>query len=739
MDLYADIIVNSDAVTIDKPFSYKVKDELRDSLKQGHRVRIPFGFGNKTIEGFVFNIYEEEKNDNIKYKYVVSICDKEPLLDREHLLLVEFLRRKYLCKYIDALRIMIPPKILSGNKEKFKKVVIFSKYIFDEVELKKEKSKVRKQIDALNVVKDNSGIYSKTELVNKFNISLSSLNKLIEKEAIAIEFEKVDRSDRREFEKYPAKRLTEAQEAAYYKILRSNKTCLLKGVTGSGKTEVYMNLVSAMLFEDKTSVMLVPEIALTPQMIERFKGRFGPDVAIFHSRLSDGERYDQWYRVKTGEAKLVIGARSALFLPFKDLGLIIVDEEHENSYKSEVAPRYSTVEVCNFMRGLNGCMVVLGTATPSLDSYYKTIKKEYELVELRERIGGKPLPTVEITDMREELRSGNKTMFSRALYHKIKEKLERKEQIILFLNRRGYSSFVSCRSCGFVYTCDCCDISMTYHKNGFMICHYCGRTKKISKTCPKCSSTYLKHFGTGTEKVEQAVRHYFKEARVIRMDNDTTRKKGSHEILYNKFKNQEADILVGTQMIAKGLDFENVTLVGVLAADMGINFPDYRAGERSFQLLTQVSGRAGRADKEGEVIIQTYTPDHYSLKYAKIADYESFFKEEIMIRKAMDYPPFSKLMIINLGSKFESELITFSKKLRAEVYNILKDETDTTVFEATQSIVAKINDTHRWQILIKGNINDYNAMLIKNGVYKLTQGVYNKIRVTMDINPNNLM
>ncbi len=469
MDLYADIVVNSDAITIDKPFSYKVRENLRDILKLGHRVRIPFGNGNKTIEGFVFNIYEEEKDDNIRYKYIVDVCDPEPLLNRESLILVEFLRRKYLCKYIDAIRVMIPPKIMSGNKERVKQ--------------------------------------------------------------------------------------------------------------------------------------------------------------------------------------------------FKDLGLIIVDEEHESSYKSEMSPRYNTIEVCEFIKGLKDCKVVLGSATPSLDSYYKALKKDYDLVELTTRIGGKPLPKVDIVDMREELRAGNKAMLSRALYKKIKEKLSKKEQIILFLNRRGYSSFVSCRSCGFVYSCESCDISMTYHHNGFLICHYCGKTKKIDRACPKCQSKYLKHFGTGTEKVEMAVKHYFPEARVLRMDVDTTRKKNSHEELYNSFKNGDADILVGTQMIAKGLDFENVTLVGVLAADLGINFPDYRASERSFQILTQVSGRAGRADKEGEVIIQTYSPENYSLNYAKTGDYDKFFKEEIMIRKAMDYPPFSKLMLINLSSKFENELITFSKKL----------------------------------------------------------------------------
>ena len=730
MDLYADIVVNSDAITIDKPFSYKVRENLRNILKLGHRVRIPFGNGNKTIEGFVFNIYEEEKDDNIRYKYIVDVCEPEPLLNRENLILVEFLRRKYLCKYIDAIRVMIPPKIMSGNKEKIKQVIFFNKFV---------EGMTDKQIQGLEKIRENDGIFSRAELTKELGISTYTIKKLIDSGAVIVKEQKVDRSNYREFEKYPAKKLTDEQENAYYKILRSNKVCLLKGVTGSGKTEVYMNLVSAMLFEDKTSLMLVPEISLTPQMIERFKGRFGKDVAVFHSRLSDGERYDEWYRVRNGEAKLVIGARSALFLPFKDLGLIIVDEEHESSYKSEMSPRYNTIEVCEFIKGLKDCKVVLGSATPSLDSYYKALKKDYDLVELTTRIGGKPLPKVEIVDMREELKAGNKAMFSRALYKKIKEKLSKKEQIILFLNRRGYSSFVSCRSCGFVYVCESCDISMTYHHNGFLICHYCGKTKKMDRTCPKCKSKYLKHFGTGTEKVEMAVKHYFPEARVLRMDVDTTRKKNSHEELYNSFKNGEADILVGTQMIAKGLDFENVTLVGVLAADLGINFPDYRASERSFQILTQVSGRAGRADKEGEVIVQTYSPENYSLNYAKTGDYDKFFKEEIMIRKAMDYPPFSKLMLINLSSKFENELITFSKKLCNAIKQELKDETDTIVYEATQSVISKIKDTYRWQILIKGNINDYNSGLIKNRVYKLTNGVYNKIRVTMDINPNNLM
>ncbi|MGL4990397.1 MAG: primosomal protein N' [Sarcina sp.] len=732
MELYADIIINSDAMTIDRPFSYKVKKEFEQYLRQGHRVKIPFGNRNKTIEGFVFNIYEDEKNDGIKYKYISSICDEKPLLSRDSLLLVEFLRRKYLCKYIDALKILIPPKIMNGNKEKIKKVLVT-------LPLREGIKLTEKQKKAYDIIKENEGIFTKAELTKELSIGAHLIKKLFELSVINTNDVKVDRSDVRSFESYPSKKLTDSQELAYYEILKSNKPVLLKGITGSGKTEVYMNLVSSMLIEEKTSVILVPEIALTPQMIERFKGRFGNEVAIFHSKLSDGERYDQWHKVKNGNIKIIIGARSALFLPFVDLGLIIIDEEHESSYKSEQNPKYSTIEVATFIKQMTSCYLVLGSATPSLESYYKSLKKEFMLVELKERIGNAKLPIVSTVDMREELKNGNKSMFSRTLYYKIKEKLEKKEQIILFLNRRGYSSFVSCRKCGFVYTCDSCDISMTYHKGGFMICHYCGKTKKLTGKCPKCASKYIKHFGTGTEKVEEAVKHYFKNSRVLRMDASTTRNKNAYEEIYTKFKNQEADILIGTQMIAKGLDFENVTLVGVLAADLSINFPDYRACEKSFQLLTQVSGRAGRLQKEGEVIIQSYNPQHYSIEYAKNNDYEGFFKEEIMIRKAMEYPPFSKIMILNISSKFEKELISFSKNLELKIKNALKKENKVMVFNATQSTIAKIKDIYRWQILIKGNINDYNRAIIKNEVYNLSQGVYNKIKVTMDIDPNNLM
>ncbi|MGL5244489.1 MAG: primosomal protein N', partial [Sarcina sp.] len=543
-----------------------------------------------------------------------------------------------LCKYIDAIRIMIPPKIMSGNKEKTKNVIVFSKYL---EELNSN------QIEALNKIREFSGIYTKTEITLNLGVSSYMVNKLIELGVVFAKEVKVDRSNQKQFKQYPPKALNEEQINAYDIILESEKDIfLLKGVTGSGKTEVYMNLVSYMLLLEKSSLILVPEIALTPQMIERFKGRFGKDVAVFHSRLSDGERYDEWYRVKNGEVKLVIGARSAIFLPFNDLGLIVVDEEHEGSYKSEMNPKYSTIEICEFISKLKGCKVVLGSATPSIESYYKALQGQYELIELKSRANKINLPSISIIDMREELKNNNKSMFSKELFYKINQRLKNKEQIILFLNRRGFSTFVSCRSCGYVFKCDHCDISMTYHNNGFLVCHYCGKTKRVQNVCPKCNSSYVKFFGTGTEKVEEAVKHYFPNARVLRMDVDTTKKKNSHANIYNDFKNGNADILIGTQMIAKGLDFENVTLVGVLAADTTLNLPDFKSSERTFQILTQVSGRSGRGSKEGEVVIQTYTPDHYSIVYSKEGNYQGFFDKEINIRRIMNYPPFTQLLLI---------------------------------------------------------------------------------------------
>ncbi len=730
---FAQVIINSDALQIDKPFTYKIKKEMKEKISIGHRVLVSFGVGHKKVEGFVIELLGEvsKEESNIRYKYIAELCDNEALLTKEDFEIVKFLRRKYMCKYIDAIRILIPYRIMGGNTKKTKSVVSFNKDI--------EKITIQQQ-NSLDIIKTLSGKFSKMELATKTNISIYMINKLLKLGALKIDEVDISRIINKEFPIYPPKKLNEEQLNAYNKILDSNQSMfLLKGITGSGKTEVYMNLVTYMLLLEKTCLILVPEISLTPQMIERFKGRFGSDVAVFHSKLSMGERYDQWYRVKNKEVNLVVGTRSALFLPFKDLGLIIVDEEHDGSYKSDMNPKYNTIEVCKFFTKLKGCKVVLGSATPSTESFYKALIKEYELIEINNRVNNKELPKVSLVDMREELKNNNKSMFSRELFSKINDRLKKKEQIILFLNRRGFSTFVSCRSCGYVFKCDNCDISMTYHSNGYLVCHYCGKREKIKTTCPKCGSTYVKYFGTGTEKVEEAVKRYFPKAKVLRMDVDTTRKKGSYEYIYNTFKNKEADILIGTQMVTKGFDFENVTLVGVMAADITLNLPDYRSSEKTFQILTQVSGRAGRGEKPGEVIIQTYSPNNYAISLAKENNYNDFFKKEIVIRKALDYPPFSKILLINIAGENERNIDKFSKKLRKCLQIALEGHPEANIYNPGPSPINKINNVYRWQMMIKGNFNDIITDKIKKTVYENTKNIYNEIRVSLDINPNSFM
>lgn len=735
MKIYAEIILNTEALEIDRPFTYLVTEALNDIIKIGQIVKVPFGAKNRTIEGFVLGIKkEDEVNIDYKIKKISSITTKEPIVTKKDLELINFLRERYLCRYIDAFRLLIPVGIMKGAKNKSKNVVIFKNGDISKI----KNSEGYK--DILDFIENNSGKYNKSELTNKFNISTYKLNKLIENGLLETGEEIIYRYNTKSYEFDKQKKLTDEQNNAIEVINNSSeKVFLLKGVTGSGKTEIYMRLVEKALVEGKSAIILVPEISLTPQMIERFKGRFGTDVALFHSKLSDGERFDEWYRVKAGKVRLVVGARSAIFLPAKNLGLIIIDEEHENTYKSDQNPKYQTKEVAEFISELYGCKVILGSATPTIDNYYRALSGEIKLVELKNRVDNKPMPTMEIVDMREELKNSNKSLFSRSLFDNINNTLKRGEQVILFLNRRGFSTFVSCRGCGYVFKCEDCDISMTYHKNGFLVCHYCGKTKKESKECPKCQSKYVKFFGAGTERVEEEVRKYFTNARVIRMDVDTTRGKDSHEKIYNSFKKGEGDILIGTQMISKGLDFPNVTLVGVLAADMSINIPDYRSAERSFQIITQVGGRAGRGSKEGKVIIQTYTPEHYSLKYAVRYDYEGFYDKEFAIRGLMKYPPFGKILLINCTSKNETLLKTFMGDIDNKLKNIVKSEYDLELLGPIPCIISKIRENYRWQIIIKGDFTLNFAKNVKDILYDANKNVYNDIRMSIDINPNNLI
>ena len=732
-ELYAEVIINSDAIEIDRPFTYKVKEELLDIIEVGHRVKVPFGVKNKPTEAFVLGLKCEGIENVKKIKYISSILDDIPILTRDDLRLIDFLRENYLCKYIDAIRTIIPSGLSKGIKNKKKTVIVFNKELDGMFKDKDNYVKI------VNLIKEKNGELTKSEIINDYSLSSYSLNKLIENGYLLTEDRVVYRYNTRSYIEESKNVLNDEQKNAFNKILNSDKKgFLLKGVTGSGKTEVYMNLVGETLKEGKSAIVLVPEISLTPQMIERFKGRFGKNVALFHSKLSQGERFDEWYRIKKGEARLVVGARSAIFLPLDNLGIIIIDEEHENTYKSEQNPKYSTKEVAKFLSEIKGCKYILGSATPSIETYYEALNGKLELVEIKNRVSNRPLPQMEIVDMREELKSRNLSLLSRSLYNEMKETLERKEQIILFLNRRGYANFVSCRECGYVFKCPECDLSMTYHKNGYLICHYCGRAQREQKVCPECGSKYVKFFGAGTQRVEEEVKKYFPKARVMRMDVDTTRSKDSHENIYNAFKSGEGDILIGTQMVSKGLDFKNVTLVGVLAADISLNIPDYRSSERTYQIITQVAGRAGRGEKKGKVVIQTYTPNSLSLQYAIENNYNDLYNEEIKVRKIMNYPPFSTIFLINSISKDEGKLKEFMNKVGESLRKLLDSRENIQILGPVPCIITKLKDNYRWQIIIKGNLDNKLKLKIKDILYELNKSVYNEIRISMDINPNNM-
>lgn len=733
MYLFAQVVINNDAVSVDRLFTYKIPEKFMDLIKIGHRVLVPFGMGNKFYEGFVIGIQEFNESGFKNIKAIINLLDEEPLLKEDSLLLYKFMVDKYLCKKIESIRLLIPTGIMRGVKEKKRDVITFNRELHGKLLEKKE------YIAIMDFIKNNDGKYTKAQLTNEYKLSTYMVNKLIAEEYLKKVDEKVVRFSNKDYERYQSFELNEEQKKAFNDIIYSgDKLFLLKGVTGSGKTEVFMNLTREMLKEDKTTLVLVPEISLTPQMIERFKGRFGKNVAVFHSKLSPGERFDEWHRVRNGEVRLVVGARSAIFLPFDNLGLIVLDEEHEGTYKSEQNPKYHTREIAEYISKLNGCKVVFASATPSIESYYYALIDRYKLIELKNRVGASVMPSMKIVDMREELKSNNKSMFSRDLYNKISQNLQDKNQTIIFLNRRGHSTFVSCRQCGFVFKCDHCDISMTYHKNGYLICHYCGTAKKIATKCPKCESKYIKYFGVGTERVQEELKRSFPTARVLRMDVDTTRNKDSYEKIYETFKKGQADILVGTQMITKGLDFPNVTLVGVIAADMSLNLPDYRSGEKTFQLITQVGGRAGRGDKRGEVIIQTYTPDHYSIVHSINNDYEELFKEEITMRKDFNYPPFGKIFLIQGASKNEGLLLEFMNKLGKNLERIL-NLYSLEILGPCACGISRIKENYRWQIVLKGELSEDVCKIIKDRVYESYSNVYNDIRISIDINPNSLL
>ena len=600
----------------------------------------------------------------------------------------------------------------------------------------------------------NTDEVSLKDLISEFNTSLSVLRSMEKKDIIEI-FEKSVYRDpiKKYIPNYEKHVLNKVQNEIFNNILnginsKSNiNSYLIHGVTGSGKTEIYLQLVEEMLLKGKDSIVLVPEISLTPQTIDRFVGRFGDQVAVLHSKLSQGERFDQWRSIKEKKFKIVIGARSAVFAPFNNLGLIIIDEEHETTYKSDQNPKYDTIEVAKKRVDLENASLIMGTATPSLETYFKAQNGEIKLLEMMNRVSQRELPEVTLIDMREELNLGNKSIFSTELYEAINENFKNKKQTILFLNRRGFATFVSCRKCGYVCKCKDCDISMTYHRNiNKLRCHYCGVTENTPDICPECGSNYIKYFGIGTQKVEELTKEMFPQANIVRMDGDTTVEKGSYEKILGDMKSEKIDILIGTQMISKGLDFPKVTLVGIIAADTSLNLPDYRSPEKTFQLITQVAGRSGRGENKGRVILQTYNPDHYSIVYSKKQDFVNFYNTELPLRKEFMYPPFINLINILIYGENNSKVVEISNK----VYNIIEDKIKNIYLNSFNNNISgpypaaleRIKNNYRWQILLKIKDEDLNniKILIKEvcilNKFKLELG---SVKISIDINPSSLL
>lgn len=718
------VLVELSNKNIDRIFDYIVPSNLESKIKIGVRVTVPFH--NQILEGFILSINENKQDRELKE--VINIVDDDIILDDELLELGKYMSKKTLSTLISCYQAMLPKALKAQAKTsiniKREKIIELG---IDYKELTNYKL-TDKQMNMVNLVYDKKQV-SRKELVE---ISLSILKKLLDKK-ILIEIEKevyrLNDDEHVLLDKYP---LTSSQQRVVDTILNNKelpKTYLLHGVTGSGKTEVYMELIESMLKNNKTSIVLVPEISLTPQMVDRFKKRFRENIAILHSRLSEGEKYDEYRKIARGEVKIVIGARSAIFAPLKNIGLIVIDEEHTSSYKQDNNPKYSAIDIAIERSKYHNSLVVLGSATPSLESYAKAIKGIYTLVTLPNRVNNKTLPLVKIIDMNKEKNKGN--YFSLELMNQMKERLEKKEQIILLLNRRGYSSFITCSNCGYVEKCPNCDITLTYHKSSNMLrCHYCGYATKHSEICPKCHENSMKNLGVGTEKIEEQLHNLF-DCRVVRMDYDTTSRKGAHEKIINDFKDHKYDILLGTQMIAKGLDFSNVTLVGVINADTSLMIPNYKSSEDTFQLLCQVSGRSGRGDKEGEVIIQTFNPDHYAIRFAKNHDYASFFKQEMDIRRKLSYPPYYYLVSIKVISKNYELARDESNKVASFLKENLKSSI---VLGPNVSSVFKMNNMYRFHILIKyKKDNDLYNMLEKIIDYYKSKS---SIKIDIDFNPN---
>ena len=737
--MIAEIIMNSNVKNLDKTFDYNIPHDMENKITIGSRVLVKFG-----------NIKEKSE---FEVKDISKIEEKD-FIDEPKIKLAKWMAKRYFCNISDCIKLMLPPGTGTNNfaNRAKEKSVKFVKIVKDKNEIEfginNKKIKSEKQIRALRFLVKNDNISSK-DLEELAEVT-SSVLKTLEKNGY-IEFyeQAVERNPfiHKVICKTKKLQLTDEQEAAYKAVEDSiddlmNSEFLLFGVTGSGKTEVYLQLIEKVLSIGKTSVMLVPEISLTPQTVDRFIARFGQDkIAILHSKLSIGERYDQWYKIKNGDAKIVIGARSAIFAPINDLGIIIIDEEHDSSYKSEMTPRYNVKDVARYLAKEYSIPIVYGSATPDMDTYYKSAKDDIELLELTKRANNAQLPNINIVDMRRELAKGNRSSISMKLYENIKENIENKKQTILFLNRRGYSTFILCRDCGCVAKCKYCDIALTYHsKENKLKCHYCGYETIPLGYCPECKSKNIKYSGSGTQKLEEEINTIFPSAKTIRMDIDTVTKKNSHESILNKFKNENIDILIGTQMVVKGHHFPNVTLVGVIFADGSLNIDDYRANERTFQILTQVAGRAGREKDKGNVIIQTYNPDNLAIEYSKKQDYKLFYDTEIMIRKQLKYPPFCDIILIGFNSENENHVIESAKFTYMSLKNkIINEKLKIILYKPVPAPVDKIKNKFRWRIIIKCKFDDEIINALNRTIDEFRHKNIKDVKTIIDVNPTNMI
>lgn len=726
--MYVSVLTQIGVKAVDQTFFYHVPKLLENNIKIGVRVRIPFG--NMILDGFVLGISDNSSYDNSKIKDIINVIDEEPVLNKEMLLLGKYMSDNLLASLSSCYQVMLPKALKAEVKSNIK--IKYDRYLhriksIEEIDRYIDNCKYESQINLLCKLKEGDILITKMS---------SSINTIIKYGFASIIYEECKRYKYDGISNYKRVNLTDKQRLVSDTIISSfgkSDTFLLYGVTGSGKTEVYMDVIEKAINNGKSAIMLVPEIGLTPQIVGKFISRFGNVISVLHSKLSDSERYDEYRKITNGESKIVIGTRSAIFVPFNNIGVIIIDEEHTSSYKQDNNPRYSAINVAEWRSKYHNCPLVLGSATPSLESFAKAGNHVYKLLSLTERAGGSVLPNVNIVDMKEEVKKGN-FILSDMLKNKISEVLSKGEQAIILLNRRGYSSTISCKECGYVYKCPNCDITYTYHKSSNNLkCHYCGYSMVLPNKCSICGSDNLKDYGLGTEKLEETLNSLYK-ARIVRMDVDTTSKKGQHQKIIDDFGEHKYDILIGTQMIAKGLDFPLVTLVGVVSIDSSLTSPDYRASENTFQLLSQVSGRAGRSENKGEVIVQTFNPDHYAITLAKNHDYIDFYKEEMKIRKILKYSPYYYMVLVSITSKDYELGFKEANKIGSYIRNNISS--DSIVLGPTMANMFKVNNIYHYQIIIKYRKDDSLMKVLKFIIDMQVRN--NKIDVSIDFNPSRI-